>query len=273
MSEQIDKMVELLPTARQLLGEDKYITVLDADKVVQGFCVPEGVTPRLGIGDTMDDDTRAVDEVLRTGAAKHNFLPRESLGEAFEGDIVPIMDGDEVAGCIICSRPVGVRNHMAEITGKFQDSVERVKGSLQVITKGVDSLFERLGEMDGLASSVENDVHGAVNVVNKIGSNASRSNILALNASIEAARSGEAGRGFAVVATEMGKLANDSGSSATEIKNTLNAIMEHLTSIISSIKEANDFAEEYRAKIVDIEGTLGETVELAGELEEDIKKQ
>ena len=109
--------------------------------------------------------------------------------------------------------------------------------------------------------------------MNTINSNASRSNILALNASIEAARSGEAGRSFAVVATEMGKLANDSGNSAKEIQSTLNTIREDLLSIVSSIKEASNFTEEHRGNISGIQTVLGKLTELAGQLEKDIKQQ
>ncbi len=124
-----------------------------------------------------------------------------------------------------------------------------------------------------MTNNVEGDVHNTVEVVNKISSNASRSNILALNASIEAARSGENGRGFAVVADQMGELAKDSGNSATEIKATLNTITDHLYSIITSIKEANDVAREHLEHVNEIQNTLEETLVLAGELEEDIRNQ
>ena len=110
-----------------------------------------------------------------------------------------------------------------------------------------------LSDMNQITLDVEQDVNEAADVVNKISSNASRSNILALNASIEAARSGEAGRGFSVVATQMGKLAKDSGNSATEIKTTLSAIVSHLDNISS------------------IRTVLEQTVSIANELENDVK--
>ena len=125
--------------------------------------------------------------------------------------------------------------------------------------------------MNKMTTDVEQDVNGAAGVVNKISSNASHSNILALNASIEAARSGEAGRGFAVVATEMGKLAKDSGSSATEIKTTLSVIVSHLEAITDSIKEANDVAKSYMDSISSIKTILEQTISIACELENDIK--
>ena len=71
----------------------------------------------------------------------------------------------------------------------------------------------------------------------------------------------------------MGQLAKDSGDSATAIKNTLNTITEHLVSIISSIKEANDVAKRNMGNVNRIQKILEQTIVLAGKLEEDINKQ
>ena len=162
---------------------------------------------------------------------------------------------------------------MAEVAAKFQESVKNINTSMQAVVEGIGNLSGMLTDMSEMTNNVESDVHNTVEVVNKISSNASRSNILALNASIEAARSGEYGRGFAVVANQMGKLAEDSGNSATEIKTTLNTITNHLYSIISSIKEANDVAKERMDHVSSIQTMLEEMTVLAGKMEADTNKK
>ena len=69
----------------------------------------------------------------------------------------------------------------------------------------------------------------------------------------------------------MGKLAEDSGSSATEIKRTLSEIVTHLETIVDSIKDANDVAKSHIDSISSIRNTLEQTIDVAKELENDIK--
>ena len=272
INRKLEELIEALPVIKQMFAHDVYILVMDTDAVVQGYSIPDGKRPYINIGETFRDSTGVLGEVLRTGRTMHNCLPEEVMGEAFEGELVPVKDGGSIVGCVACTYSVDVREQMAAITTKFRDSVSNIQGSLQQLLGGIENLFTLLANIDKIANNVESDVHNAVEVVNKINGNASRSNILALNASIEAARSGEHGRGFAVVAGEMGKLANDSGKSSAEIRDTLNNMMDHLNVIISSIKDAGNFAKDYRGSIGSIQEILDETILLAGELEEDIQK-
>lgn len=273
INRQLEMVIELFPVIKQMFSHDVYIMVIDRDGVVQGFSIPDGKKPYVSIGETFHDPTGVLREVLRTGKAMHNCLTQEVRGESFEGELVPVMDGGTVVGAVTCTYSVDVQKQMAQITTKFQESVGNIQDSLQQLLSGIENLFTLLADMDKIANTVESDVQNAVEVVNKINGNASRSNILALNASIEAARSGEHGRGFAVVAGEMGKLANDSGNSSSEIKVTLNNIMEHLNVIISSITGVGNLAQEYRGNISSIQEILKDTIVLADQLKEDINRR
>ncbi len=273
MNARLEQLIDCLPVIRDLFGKDVLLSVIDSDKVIQGFCIPDHIEQALQVGEVFDDPSGALDRVLSTGKAQHNYLPKEVLGEAFEGELVPVKDGRDVVGCVTCTYSVDSKEQMAAMTAKFQESVDYINQSLRTLVEGLENLFQLLAGMDEMAVSVESDVQNAVEVVNKINNNATRSNILALNASIEAARSGEFGRGFSVVATEMGKLANDSGSSASEIKNKLSVIMEHLTAIMGSIKDAGNFTKEHQGNISSIESVLDEMNETARKLEEEIKQR
>ena len=104
VNENVKKVVDLVPLIGQLFEYDVYISVMDEDSVVQGYYVPEDVTPKLHVGDAFHDPSGAFRDVMRTGQAKHNYLPKEVMGEAFEGILVPIKDGSKVVGCIEIGR-------------------------------------------------------------------------------------------------------------------------------------------------------------------------
>lgn len=271
--EKLQQIVDALPVISKLFGHDVYITVMDKDAVVAGYSIPDGARPKLSVGEVFSDPSGAMQSVLRSGVSKHNRLPKDVMGEVFEGEIVPVKENGDVIGCVICTHSVSGKEQMADMTARFQEAVYNINDSISTVVGGFETLFKMLTDMNDMTSSVEGDVHNAVEVVNKISGNASRSNILALNASIEAARSGEHGRGFAVVATEMGKLAGDSGSSATEIKGTLGTITDHIASIITSIKDANDIAKEHMGNINEIQKTLQELTTLSEKLKKEISSQ
>lgn len=271
LNEQLSQMVNVLPVIQQLFEQDVYLVVMDTNGVIQGYAVPDTETPKLSVGEVFVDPSGAFNEVMRTGRAKHNILPQNVMGEAFEGMLVPIKDANKIVGCIVCTYSVKTKREMANITDQFRNSIDEISQSIQTVVGEIEKLFGMLTDLNDMTSSVESDVENIVQVVNKISKNASRSNILALNASIEAARSGESGRGFAVVATEMGNLAKDSGSSATEIKNTLGVIESHFDSIFSSIRDANNVAKEHMGNVTSIQKILQDTILLARELEKDIQ--
>lgn len=208
MNEKLQYLIDNLDTISQLYDKELILSVLDKDGIVQGFSLPPGIPPQFEIGSVFDDPSGIFYEVIRTGTTKHNYLPKEIMGFPIEGNLVPVKDNGKVVGCIICSYSVEGKEKIKDIATRFQKSIQEIDDSIQDVVSGIENLFQMLTNMNKMTSDVEKDVTEAADVVNKISNNASHSNILALNASIEAARSGEAGRGFAVVATQMGKLAD-----------------------------------------------------------------
>lgn len=271
MDREIEKIVSILPIIKQLYDRDMYITVLDRDGVVCGYSIPDGKRPQMEIGSRFHDPSGCFDEVIRTGKRKYNYLPKEVMGEVFEGYLVPISDGGRVVGCLVSSYSAEEKKHLGEIASEFHTSVTQVNERISRIVGEFDELYGRFGEVNQMTGKVEADVNASEKIVGVIGSNASKSNILALNASIEAARSGEHGRGFAVVAQEMGKLAKDSSNSTAEIQKQLQEVHKSLEAMIRSINGTDSVAQNYNSEIREIQEVMGRMLEMAAEMENSMK--
>ena len=117
-----------------------------------------------------------------------------------------------------------------------------VDGSVQQIHTLVGELRESGESLDGLRQ----DVQGIVGVLDVIRSVAEQTNLLALNAAIEAARAGEAGRGFAVVADEVRALASRTQQSTVEIQGMVDRLQSTTEKTVNGMQHASEQGENTR---------------------------
>jgi len=106
--------------------------------------------------------------------------------------------------------------------------------------KNTNSLAQRINDAAKTMSSLEQDTKGVDEIVQVISSIAEQTNLLALNAAIEAARAGEQGKGFAVVADEVRVLAGRTQKSTGEIRTLLDKLKSGTVLAVAAMKQGNE---------------------------------
>jgi methyl-accepting chemotaxis protein len=137
----------------------------------------------------------------------------------------------------------------------IQDKVNNSSSKLDETYRSIVDMSEQIQQSEQSVQKVRSDFDQVVNVLDVIKGIADQTNLLALNAAIEAARAGEQGRGFAVVADEVRQLAQRTQDSTKEIDNMINTIMIGANSSVdvmaNSVVQANS-VQEHAKEVMDL---------------------
>ncbi len=125
----------------------------------------------------------------------------------------------------------GLRKRLIETQGLVKESKDAIGDLFSQITESAHTEEELSSKVEQLSRNAD-DVKSILDIINDI---ADQTNLLALNAAIEAARAGEHGRGFAVVADEVRNLAGRTQKSLAEINSTIMVIVQEINAVSSQM--------------------------------------
>ena len=132
----------------------------------------------------------------------------------------------------------------ADDAKKSQEIIQRSQSALSIAVQGVKNLSTDMGNASESITQVAARSEEITRIIDVIKAIAEQTNLLALNAAIEAARAGEQGRGFAVVADEVRTLASKTQNSTDEINSMIQSLQQEVTKAVGIIDNSSSKAAE-----------------------------
>jgi hypothetical protein len=261
----IECFIKVAPYINSLTMGDVAVAVSDTEKILL-YLPGNTYDHKINRGDKIKPES-VVGTTLATGKRVMRQVGREVYGVPYVGIGVPLRDNTgKIIGAVSFNESLERQEALMSMADNLNTATRELSGSTESLAGQAEELSavgQQLGSLgERLGSSVD-ETNGLLQVMQKV---ASQTNLLGLNASIEAARVGEKGRGFGVVADEIRKLADNSVRSLKEIEQILGALNNSRQSLGGEISRIGAISSEQAAATQEMMASVEEMNAMAQSL-------
>ncbi|HWR41362.1 MAG TPA: methyl-accepting chemotaxis protein [Patescibacteria group bacterium] len=265
-SSHLQCMQQIIPLLRGLFTADVSFALTDPHRYLY-YQPGQTLDLKVEIGSALKPGTavfRAIQEKRRTLVHGDKAL----FGLPYIALACPIVEADgQISGAVVVIESVARQEELKEFAGCLAHNIDSLAATTEEISAQTEEIAATIRTMAHTSQESRQRVQETDQVLALVKTIASQTNLLGLNAAIEAARVGEQGRGFGVVASEIRKLAADSGDSIQQIERIIHAVRTDSTQIVQQLEQIQNVVDQIAQALTDVASAVQETSTMSVKLD------
>lgn len=263
----LEKLKFVVPLMREMMQVDIAVGLFDTEKCL-AYQPAKSFDQKAKPGDTVKPGSGTYQAITEKKRIVKK-IDANVYGVPYVVVALPIKNElGEIIGVMAVSQSVEQQEALTALAGSLSDAVSSLAGTSEEISAQTEEIAANLRQMTQTAVAAQKRVAEMDQVLGLIKTIAGQTNLLGLNAAIEAARVGEQGRGFGVVAEEIRKLAHMSTDSIKKIDSMVRSIQADSEETHSHVAHVDEVINQVASAITQVTEAVQHASETAQKLDQ-----